>query len=76
MGQGAGVSLSFPAGVADQGLFTLPRWVALLVKIDADKAEAEGFGGSNVETDNAVWPDFHRSPRDEANFPHLFVHRR
>jgi hypothetical protein len=33
---------------ADKGLFTLPRRMALRVKIGSDKAEAEGFGGSNV----------------------------
>jgi hypothetical protein len=59
-----------------QGQFTLRRWVALLVKIGPDKAEAEGFGGSNVEADDAAWPDFRRSRRDGANFPYLFVHRR
>jgi len=50
--------------------------VALLAKIWPDKAEAEGFGGCKVEADNAVWPDFRRSPKGRANFPHLFVHRR
>ena len=48
---------------ADQGLFTLPRRMALRVKIVPDKAKAEGFGGSKVEADNAVWPDFRRSPK-------------
>jgi hypothetical protein len=37
--------------------------MALRVKIRLDKAEAEGFGGSKVEADNAVWLDFHSSPK-------------
>ena len=35
--------------------------MALRVKIGPDKAEAEGFGGSKVEADNAIWTDFRRS---------------
>jgi hypothetical protein len=50
--------------------------VALLAKIGPDKAEAEGFGGSKVEADNAVGPILAAARRDGANFPHLFVHRR
>jgi hypothetical protein len=42
--------------------------VALLAKIGPDKAEAEGFGGSKVEADNAVWPDFRRSPKGRGQF--------
>jgi hypothetical protein len=37
--------------------------MALRVKIGPDKAEAEGFGGSKVEADNAIWTDFRRSPK-------------
>jgi hypothetical protein len=51
-----------------QGLFTLPRRVALLAKIGPDKAEAEGIGGCKVEADNAVWPDFRRSPKGWGHF--------
>jgi hypothetical protein len=36
--------------------------MALRAKIGPDKAEAEGFGGSKVEADNAVWPDFRSQP--------------
>jgi hypothetical protein len=50
--------------------------MALREKIGPDKTEAEGFGGSKVESDNAVWPDFAAVRRDGANFPHLFVNRR
>jgi hypothetical protein len=37
-----------------QGLLTLLRWTALLVKIRSDATEPEGFGGSKVEGENKV----------------------
>jgi hypothetical protein len=43
--------------------------VALPAKIVPDKAEAEGFGGSKVEADNAVWRDFRRNPKGQGQFP-------
>jgi hypothetical protein len=33
-----------------------------------DKAEAEGFGGSKVEADNAVWPHLRRNPEGRGQF--------
>ncbi|MGB7265970.1 MAG: hypothetical protein WBC92_10690 [Terracidiphilus sp.] len=30
-------------------------------EIGPDEAEAEGFGGTKVEAENEVWPDFHPS---------------
>jgi hypothetical protein len=36
--------------------------MALRAKIGLDEAEAEGFGGSKVEADNEVWPDFLPQP--------------
>jgi hypothetical protein len=46
-----------------QGLSSNSEGVALRGKIGPDEAEPEGFGGSKVEGDNEVWPDFH--PSDE-----------
>jgi hypothetical protein len=51
------------------GRFTLRRRVALLVKIGPGIAEAEGFGGSNVEADNAVGPIFAAARRTEPIVP-------
>jgi hypothetical protein len=64
--------------------------MALRAKISPDEAEPEGFGGSKVEGENEVWPDFRRNPRlparvlragmeaerDGASFPHFVVARR
>ena len=36
--------------------------MALRVKIRPDEAEPEGRGGSTVEGENEVWPDFHSQP--------------
>ena len=47
-----------------QGLFTLPQRVALPAKIRPDEAESEGCGGSTVEGENEIWPDFHPSDED------------
>jgi hypothetical protein len=35
--------------------------VAFRAKIGPDETEPEGFGGSKVEGENEVWPDFRRS---------------
>jgi hypothetical protein len=35
--------------------------MALRAKIRPDAAEPEGFGGSKVEGENKVWPNFHSS---------------
>jgi hypothetical protein len=45
-------------------------------KIRPDEAEPEGCGGSTIEGENEVWPDFSRNPKGRANFSHLFVNRR
>ena len=37
-------------------------------KIGPDEAEPEGFGGSKVEGDNEVWPDFIRNPKGRGGF--------
>jgi hypothetical protein len=44
--------------------------MALLVKIGPDKAEAEGFGGSNLEADNTVWPDLTAAHWGSVNQPY------
>ena len=43
-------------------------WAALLARIRPGKAEAEGFGGSKVEADNAVWPNLRRNPMGRGHF--------
>jgi hypothetical protein len=48
--------------------------VALRVKIGPDEAEAEGFGGSKVEADNEVWPDFRRNPKGRGHFSSSLCH--
>jgi hypothetical protein len=35
----------------------------LRAKIRPDEAEPEGYGGSTVEGENEVWPDFRRNPK-------------
>ncbi|MGA3159651.1 MAG: hypothetical protein ABSC77_00425 [Terracidiphilus sp.] len=40
--------------------------MALRVKIGPDEAEPEGCGGSTVEGENEVWPDFHPSDEDQS----------
>jgi len=35
-------------------------------KIMPDEAESKGCGGSTVEDDNEVWPDFARNPKGEG----------
>jgi hypothetical protein len=37
------------------------EWAALRAKIRSDEAEPEGCGGSTVEGENEVWPDFRRN---------------
>jgi hypothetical protein len=37
--------------------------MALRAKIRPDEAEPEGYGGSTVEGENEVWPDFRRNPK-------------
>src|SRR6266702_6622397 len=44
------------------GLFTILRWMALRAKIGPDEAEPEGCGGSTVEGENEIWPDFSPQP--------------
>ena len=72
------------------GCIDIYGWAALRAKIRPDEAEPEGCGGSTVEGENEVWPDFHPSDkkpspgtricaatrRDGAIFPQLFVSRR
>jgi hypothetical protein len=46
--------------------------MALRAKIRSDKAEPEDFGGSKVEGENEVWPDFRRNPSgrgQSSSFP-------
>ena len=43
-------------------------WAALRVKIRPDEAEPEGCGGSTVEGENEVWPDFRRNPKGRGQF--------
>jgi hypothetical protein len=50
--------------------------MALRAKIRPDEAESEGCGGTTVEGENEVWPDFRRNPSGRANFPHFVVNRR
>jgi hypothetical protein len=50
--------------------------MALRAKIGIDEAEPEGCGGSTVEGENEVWPDFRRNPSGRANFPNFGVDRR
>jgi len=40
--------------------------MALRQKIRPDEAESEGCGGSTVEGENEVWPDFHPSDKDPS----------
>jgi hypothetical protein len=40
----------------------------LLEKIGPDEAKPEGFGGSKVEGENEVWPDFRRNPKGRGGF--------
>ena len=54
--------------------YSLSRGMALPTKIGPDEAESEGCGGSTVEDDNEVWPDFHRNPKGWGQFPPF--HRR
>jgi hypothetical protein len=42
--------------------------MALRVKIRPDEAEPEGRGGSTVEGENEVWPDFPRNPPGRGEF--------
>ena len=51
-----------------QGLLTLLGWMALRAKIRPDEAESEGCGGSTVEDENEVWPDFRRNPSGRGQF--------
>ena len=37
-------------------------------KIGPDEAEPQGFGGSKVEGDNELWPDFVRDPKGRGGF--------
>ena len=43
-------------------------WMALRAKIRPDEAESEGCGGSTVEDENEVWPDFRRNPSGRGQF--------
>jgi hypothetical protein len=40
----------------------------LRAKIRPDEAEPEGCGGSTVEGENEVWPDFRRNPKGRGQF--------
>ena len=40
----------------------IPQAAALRAKIRPDEAQREGCGGSTVERENEVWPDFHPQP--------------
>jgi len=42
--------------------------MALREKIGSDEAEPDGCGGSTVEGENEVWPDFHRNPEGRGRF--------
>jgi hypothetical protein len=51
-----------------KGLLTLLARAALRAKIRPDEAESEGCGGTTVEDENEVWPDFCRNPEGEGGF--------
>ena len=51
-----------------RALLTLLGWTALRAKIGPDEAEPEGFGGSKVEGEYEVWPDFGRNPQGRGRF--------
>jgi len=55
-------------GTVGQGLLILLARTALRAKIRPDEAESEGCGGTTVEDDNKVWPDFRRNPEGEGGF--------
>src|ERR1022692_4133479 len=42
--------------------------MALRAKIRPDEAESEGCGGSTVEDENEVWPDFRRNHSGRGQF--------
>ena len=44
------------------------------MKIGPDEAEPEGCGGSTVEGENEVWPDFHRNPKGWGHFSSSLRH--
>jgi len=50
--------------------------MALRAKIRPDEAEPEGCGGSTVEGENEVWPDFRRNPKGRGHLPDFRVNRR
>jgi hypothetical protein len=43
----------------------------LRAKIRPDEAEFESGGGTTVEGDNEVWPDFGRNPEGKGGFSRL-----
>jgi hypothetical protein len=51
-----------------QGLLTLLGWMALCAEIRPDEAEPEYCGGSTVEGENEVWPDFRHNPEGRGRF--------
>ena len=48
--------------------------MALRVKIRSYEAESEDGGGSTVEGENEVGPDFRRNPKGRGQFPSLRRH--